>query len=283
MSEIPAEGMRLNKYVSDSGRCSRREADRWIEEGRVSLNGKTAELGSKVRPGDEVLLDGEPLVVAEQPVYILLNKPVGITCTTERDVEDNIIDYMDHPQRIFPVGRLDKMSEGLILLTNDGDIVNQVLRAGNAHEKEYYVVVDKPVTQDFVEGMRRGVPILGTRTRPCRVLGVGEQSFRIILTEGLNRQIRRMCEYFDYRVRRLQRVRIMHLTVDSLPVGHWRELTERELATLKESLTGSVKTAEPGLQRRRPPKAASAPGSSGKPGLWRRPARTDHRQDDDDE
>lgn len=272
MTEIPTAGIRLNKYVSDSGQCSRREADRWIEEGRVTLNGQPAELGAKVRPGDQVLLDGQPLTASEPLVYLLLNKPVGITCTTERDVEDNIIDYMDHPLRIFPVGRLDKMSEGLILLTNDGDIVNQILRAGNAHEKEYFVVVDQQVTADFVEGMKRGVPILGTRTRPCRLFGVGEQSFRIILTEGLNRQIRRMCEYFGYRVRRLQRVRIMHLTLDGLPVGHWRELTAAELATLRESLAGSVSTAPPEQQRRR----QSGPATAGDKPQWRRPPRSDH-------
>ena len=275
MTAIPAEGMRLNKYVSDSGKCSRREADRWIEEGRVTLNGKPAELGSKVRPGDEVRLDGELLQPNEPLVYILLNKPVGITCTTERDVEDNIIDYMDHPLRIFPVGRLDKMSEGLILLTNDGDIVNQILRAGNAHDKEYQVLVDKPVTADFLEGMRRGVPILGTRTRPCRVSAIGEQSFKIILNEGLNRQIRRMCEYFDYRVRRLQRVRIMHLTIDGLPVGHWRELTPLELSALHDQVAHSVKTAEPGTQSRRPPKTSKVGGSGDNKTQWRRPPRTD--------
>ncbi len=272
MTEIPAAGMRLNKYVSDSGQCSRREADRWIEEGRVSLNGQRAELGAKVRPGDQVLLDGLPLAASEPLVYLLLNKPVGITCTTERDVEDNIIDYMDHPLRIFPVGRLDKMSEGLILLTNDGDIVNQILRAGNAHEKEYFVVVDQQVTPDFVEGMKSGVPILGTRTRPCRLFGLSDHSFRIILTEGLNRQIRRMCEYFGYRVRRLQRVRIMHLTLDGLPVGHWRELTDAELTTLRESLAGSVGTAAPELQRRR----TKGPASMADKQQWRRPVRTDH-------
>ena len=274
MSEIPTAGIRLNKYVSDSGQCSRREADRWIDEGRITLNGQPAELGAKVRPGDQVLLDGQPLTASEPLVYLLLNKPVGITCTTERDVDDNIIDYMDHPLRIFPVGRLDKMSEGLILLTNDGDIVNQILRAGNAHEKEYFVVVDQQVTADFVEGMKRGVPILGTRTRPCRLFGVGEQSFRIILTEGLNRQIRRMCEYFGYRVRRLQRVRIMHLTLDGLPVGHWRELTAAELATMRESLAGSVKTAPPELQRRR--SGSAAQDTTGDKPQWRRPPRTDH-------
>ena len=294
MTDLPDEGIRLNKYVSDSGRCSRREADRWISEGRVTLNGKPAELGSKVRPGDEVLLDGQPLVVDEPPVYVILNKPVGITCTTERDVEDNIIDYLDHPQRVFPIGRLDKMSEGLILLTNDGDIVNQILRAGNAHDKEYLVIVDKPVTDDFLEGMRRGVPMLGTRTRPCRAMRVGEFSFRVILTEGLNRQIRRMCEYFDYRVRRLQRIRIMHLTLDGLPVGHWRDLTGKELEILKTSLAHSLKTAQEGQQRRRSvrrdPPYQQRTGDAGyrlaenkEPKSWRRPARTDHRRHDQDE
>src|SRR5882757_5870112 len=179
--------IRLNKYLSDSGRCSRREADAWIEQGRVTLNGQRAELGSKVLPGDVVSVDGRPLHVAQKLIYLILNKPVGVTCTTELDVPGNIVEFVNHPERIFPIGRLDKLSEGLILLTNDGDIVNKILRAGNEHEKEYWVTVDKPVTAEFLQGMRRGVPLLGTVTRPCKVEQRGLTSFSAILTEGLNR------------------------------------------------------------------------------------------------
>lgn len=225
--------MRLNKFISETGMCSRREADQWITQGRVTLNGQRAELGSQVNEGDEVRVDKRVIGPRKKrPVYICLNKPVGITCTTERHITGNIIDFIDHPERIFPIGRLDKESEGLILLTNDGDIVNGVLRSEHNHEKEYLVTVDKPLTDTLLGGLAGGVNILGTRTKPCNVSRIDKFSFRIILTQGLNRQIRRMCEVFGYDVRRLQRVRIMHIKLGGLKVGHWRNLTEKELSGL---------------------------------------------------
>ncbi|MBI3772853.1 MAG: 23S rRNA pseudouridine(2604) synthase RluF [Gammaproteobacteria bacterium] len=222
--------MRLNKYISETGICSRREADDWIANGRVTINGNRAELGAQVNEGDEVRVD-KRLIGArkQQHVYICLNKPVGITCTTERHVSGNIIDFVGHAERIFPIGRLDKESEGLILLTSDGDIVNVVLRSENNHEKEYIVTVDKLLTDDFLSSMSSGVHILGERTKPCKISRVDKFTFRIILTQGLNRQIRRMCEVFGYEVKRLQRIRIMHIKLGNLKVGHWRNLTETEL------------------------------------------------------
>jgi len=224
--------MRLNKYLSETGVCSRREADDWIAAGRVTINGILASLGTQVRPGDEVQVDGRPAVARPPRVYLALNKPPGVECTTDRDVPENIVDFVGHHARIFPVGRLDKDSEGLILLTNDGDIVNGILRSEHGHEKEYLVTVDRPVTQAFVEGMARGVPILDTVTRPCEVAAVGKNTFRIVLTQGLNRQIRRMCRHFGYTVRRLQRVRIMHLRLGRLGPGEWRALRTDEIAPL---------------------------------------------------
>jgi len=224
--------MRLNKYLSETGVCSRREADEWIAAGRVTINGTLAVLGTQVREGDDVRLDGEPVGSRPRRVYLALNKPTGIECTTDREVPDNIVDFVDYPERVFPIGRLDKDSEGLILLTNDGDIVNRVLRAEHEHEKEYLVSVDRPLTPAFISGMARGVPILGTVTNPCRITQVGRNTFRIVLTQGLNRQIRRMCEHFDYTVRRLQRVRIMHIQLGQLPIGQWRELTRIEVGPL---------------------------------------------------
>ena len=224
--------MRLNKFLSETGACSRREADAWIEAGRVQVNGVTAALGTQVTEGDEVLLDGRPVAVRPPRVYLALNKPSGIECTTDRDVPDNIVDFVAHRERIFPIGRLDKDSEGLILLTNDGDIVNRVLRAEHEHEKEYIVSVDRPLTPEFLAGLASGVPILDTVTNPCRVRQVGRNTFRIVLTQGLNRQIRRMCEHFDYTVRRLQRVRIMHIQLGDLPIGKWRPLTDAEVRPL---------------------------------------------------
>ena len=224
--------MRLNKFLAETGACSRREADQWIEAGRVSVNGARAVLGTQVNEGDDVRVDGRPLRSKPQRVYLALNKPIGIECTTDRDVPGNIVDFVGYPERIFPIGRLDKDSEGLILLTNDGDIVNTILRAENEHEKEYIVAVDRPLTPAFLAGMSAGVPILETVTNPCRITQVGKNTFRIVLTQGLNRQIRRMCEHFDYRVRRLQRVRIMHVHLGTLPVGKWRELTATELRGL---------------------------------------------------
>lgn len=226
--------MRLNKYISETGICSRREADSWIEQGRVSINGKRAELGTQVNEGDEVRVNGRVVGAKKKQVYIALNKPVGITCTTERHIAGNIVDFVNHPDRIFPIGRLDKDSEGLILLTNNGDIVNEILRVENQHEKEYIVTVDRPVTADFLGGMSKGVhlPELETTTKPCRASRVGDRIFRIVLTQGLNRQIRRMCEAFGYDVRRLQRVRIINLKLGSLKIGEWRDLTAEELRGL---------------------------------------------------
>ena len=224
--------MRLNKFISETGICSRREADAWIEAGRVSVNGAAAVLGTKVEEGDDVRVDGRTIGKAKEHVYIALNKPVGIICTTERDVRDNIVDFVGHKERIFPIGRLDRDSEGLILLTNHGDIVNQVLRSENDHEKEYVVTVERPVTEIFLNGMASGVRILGTVTKPCRVQRIAPATFRIVLTQGLNRQIRRMCSFFGYKVTRLQRVRIMNITLGALKVGQWRELRRDEVQEL---------------------------------------------------
>jgi 23S rRNA pseudouridine2604 synthase len=224
--------MRLNKFISETGVCSRREADAWIAAGRVTVNGAVAGLGVQVGEGDEVCVDGRRVGAARRHVYLALNKPVGITCTTERHVPGNIVDFVRHRERIFPIGRLDKDSEGLILLTNNGDIVNDILRSENEHEKEYVVTIDRPVTDDFLAGMAAGVPILGTVTKPCRTARVDRNSFRIVLTQGLNRQIRRMCEQFGCKVRRLQRVRVINVTLDGLPVGRWRDLSRAELRGL---------------------------------------------------
>lgn len=220
--------MRLNKHVSESGLCSRREADAWIAAGRVTVNGVKGELGTQVKPGDVVQVDGKLLPARGEAVYLALHKPRGITCTTEREVPGNIIDFVGYPGRIFPVGRLDKDSEGLILLTNDGDIVNEVLRAERGHEKEYLVTVEPEVTDSFLAMMGRGVRIGAEKTKPAAVTRAGPNRFRIVLTQGLNRQIRRMCSALGWRVKRLVRVRIMHIRLDELPVGRWRELTEAE-------------------------------------------------------
>lgn len=224
--------MRLNKYISETGLCSRREADARIEAGRVTINGAVATLGMQVGEGDAVCVDGQPVGAARQHVYLALNKPVGVICTTERDVPGNIIDFIAYRERIFPIGRLDKDSEGLILLTNNGDIVNEILRSENEHEKEYLVTVDRPVTELFLRGMASGVRILGTVTKPCKVEQLGPATFRVILTQGLNRQIRRMCSFFGYKVRRLQRVRIINLRLGDLEPGRWRELAPHEVRDL---------------------------------------------------
>lgn len=228
----------LNKYISSTGICSRREADKWIEAGRVRINGEVARKGNRVFAGDQVTIDDRLLQRRPRPVYIALHKPPGITCTTDRRDRSNIIDFVHHPERLFPVGRLDKASSGLILLTNDGDIVNKILRVENNHEKEYMVTVDLPVTEQFVQRMSSGIPILGTVTRKCLVRKESKFVFSIILTQGLNRQIRRMCEYLGYKVVYLKRVRIMHLNLGSLPAGQWRDLTDEELAILQQSLEG---------------------------------------------
>jgi 23S rRNA pseudouridine2604 synthase len=224
--------MRINKFISETGVCSRREADQWIEAGRVSINGITATLGSKVADGDSVCVDGQPLGAKKALVYIALNKPIGVTCTSEPHIKDNIVHLVGHTERIFPIGRLDKDSEGLILLTNDGNIVNEILRVENAHEKEYLVTVDRALTDEFLQEMARGVRIMGTMTQPCVVRRLHTNSFSIILTQGLNRQIRRMCAAFEYRVRRLQRIRIMHIKLGTLKRGQWRNLSSEELAGL---------------------------------------------------
>lgn len=236
---------RLNKFISETGFCSRREADRLIEQGRVTINGKVPEMGTKVQLGDDVRVDDKPIAAAtDKPVYIALNKPTGITCTTERDIPGNIVDFIGHKKRIFPIGRLDKPSDGLIFLTNDGDIVNKILRAGNNHEKEYVVRVDKPITEEFIKQMSSGVNILDTITLPCTVTKETKFSFRIVLTQGLNRQIRRMCEALGYEVFKLRRVRIMNISLDGIPNGQWRYLTDAEVAEILAMCEDSSGTEE---------------------------------------
>jgi len=228
--------LRINKYISESGITSRRGADKWIAEGRVTINGTVAELGSQAEPGDDVRVDGKPIKVEQQNVYIALNKPVGITSTTEKHIKGNIVDFVNHPLRIFHIGRLDKDSSGLILLTNDGDIVNEILRAENKHEKEYIVTVDKPLTASFIKDMSSGVEILDTKTLPCKVEQLTKYTFNITLMQGLNRQIRRMCSALGYEVRDLHRIRIMNIHLDGLAIGQWRDLTEDELTELFKEL-----------------------------------------------
>lgn len=236
-------GTRINKYLSEVGYCSRRAADKLLEQGRLTINGKKPELGTRIQPGDEIRVDGKLIEdKGEDHVYIAFNKPIGIVCTTDTRVEkDNIIDYIGHPKRIFPIGRLDKPSEGLIFLTSDGDIVNKILRARNHHEKEYVVTVNKPIDDRFVERMANGIPILDTVTRKCKVEKLSKNRFKIILTQGLNRQIRRMCEYLGYRVVKLKRIRIMNVSLD-LPAGQWRDLTEKEIAQIQTMVSDSSKT-----------------------------------------
>ena len=233
----------LNKYISETGFCSRREADNYIDQGRVTINDTVAIKGNRVNQGDVVEIDGEPLKKKDKTVYIAFNKPVGITCTTDLKDKTNIISFINYKSRIFPIGRLDKPSEGLIFLTNDGDIVNKILRAGNNHEKEYLVTVNKPVTGDFIHKMGNGVKILDIVTKKCFVKQEGKNRFRIILTQGVNRQIRRMCTALGYEVETLRRIRIMHLTLAGLPVGKWRPFTPDEIKTLEISLAQSIKTA----------------------------------------
>lgn len=234
---------RINKYLSEVGYCSRRAADKLIDQGRVTINGLVPEMGTKISDDDEVRVDGELISeTKEKPVYLAFNKPIGIVCTTDTRVEkDNIIDFINYPKRIFPIGRLDKPSEGLIFLTNDGDIVNKILRARNHHEKEYIVTVDKPVTEHFLRKMRNGVPILGTMTRKCEVEKIDNSTFKIILTQGLNRQIRRMCEFLGFRVKKLKRVRIMNVQLD-VAVGEYRDITKAELAEIYRLVASSSKT-----------------------------------------
>jgi 23S rRNA pseudouridine2604 synthase len=237
----------LNKYISETGFCSRREADNYIEQGRVTINDKVAIKGNRVQQGDVVEIDGEPIKKKDKTVYIAFNKPVGITCTTDLKDKSNIISFINYKSRIFPIGRLDKPSEGLIFLTNDGDIVNKILRAGNNHEKEYTVTVDKPITGDFIHKMSNGVKILDTVTKKCFVKQEGKNRFRIILTQGLNRQIRRMCAALGYEVDTLRRTRIMHINLSNLPAGKWRYFTPDEIKMMEISLIQSIKTPSSSL------------------------------------
>ena len=244
---MESEHKRLNKFISEKGYCSRREADKLIEDGRVTINGIVPQMGTKVKPSDKVCIDGVSINETEEKlVYLAFNKPEGIECTTNIDVPDNIIDYIDYPTRIFPVGRLDKYSSGLILLTNDGEIVNKILRARNNHDKEYLVKVDRPISKEFIKQMGNGVPILETVTRKCRVEKITSFTFKIILTQGLNRQIRRMCSFLDYEVVELKRTRILNISLD-LPLGQYRDLEEEELSELQLLIAESSKTEDASL------------------------------------
>lgn len=244
VKETNENSVNLNKYISSTGICSRRAAEKFILEGRVTINGKIAQLGNRVFEGDIVNLNGKPLNTKPKTLYIAFNKPVGIVCTTDLKERKNIVDFINHPQRLFPIGRLDKPSEGLIFLTNDGDIVNKILRAGNNHEKEYLVTVKQPITSEFIQKMGSGLPILGTVTKKCDVTKLSNYSFKIILTQGLNRQIRRMCDYLNYEVTNLKRTRIMNVNLDGLKVGEWRELTDKEMLQINKMIAESSKTEE---------------------------------------
>lgn len=247
------EGIRINKFLSEVGFCSRREADKLLEQGRITINGKIPELGTKVLPTDEVRVNGTLVTEKEEPkIYLAVNKPAGIECTTNQSVRGNIVDFINYPERIFPVGRLDKDSEGLIIMTNDGDIVNKILRARNNHEKEYIVTVNKTITDRFIQRMSAGVPILDTVTKECRVEKISSTTFRIFLTQGLNRQIRRMCEYFDYTVVALKRIRIINISLD-VPVGKYREITKAEMDELNRLIGDSTKTEEGSLPKTNKP------------------------------
>jgi 23S rRNA pseudouridine2604 synthase len=266
--------MRLNKFISESGLCSRREADKFIERGLVFINKRKATIGDQVNVGDKVRVNGTELEPreGEDIVFIALNKPVGITSTTEENVHDNIVHFVNHSKRIFPVGRLDKDSQGLIFLTNNGDIINKILRAGNNHEKEYLVTVNKPLTAEMISGMAKGVPILGVNTKKCKVVQEAPYVFRITLIQGLNRQIRRMCEYFGYDVTKLERVRIMNIGLKGLPVGEWRDLTESEMETIHHLLEDSSnddvrKSSKPSTPKKPKTTSSSNPPKSKKPYL----------------
>ncbi len=234
----------LNKYISRTGVCSRREADKWIKAGRVTINDEPTQLGNRVFEGDVVKIDGNPIKTKPRTLYIAFNKPVGIVSTTDLKEPNNIIDFINHPKRLFPIGRLDKPSEGLIFLTNDGDIVNKILRAGNNHEKVYIVSVKQQITPDFIKKMSAGIPLLGTVTKKCKVSQLGEFKFKIILTQGLNRQIRRMCKHLGYEVTSLKRIRIMNVSLGNLKTGRWRELTEKEIQGINKMVANSSKTEE---------------------------------------
>ncbi len=251
------KSIRLNKYIAQSGICSRREADRFIENGQVKINRRTVDMTRRVKPGDEVMVNGQIIKAneAEPFVFIALNKPAGIVSTTEETERDNIVSFTNYPYRIFPIGRLDKDSTGLIFLTNDGDLVNKVLRAGNNHEKEYLVTVNKPITDEFITDMGRGVPVLGEITKTCKVEKISTFVFKIILVQGLNRQIRRMCKYFNYEVEKLQRIRIMHINLKGLPEGDFRALSETELETLLKLVKHSSSSVK--QKNKKKPKSGS--------------------------
>ncbi|MBQ0798304.1 MAG: 23S rRNA pseudouridine(2604) synthase RluF [Porticoccaceae bacterium] len=259
---------RLNKYISESGICSRREADRYVEQGNVYINGKRAQIGDQVFPGDAVKVNGQAIEPqdAEEFIFIALNKPVGVVSTTESNERNNIVDFVGHSTRIFPVGRLDKDSQGLIFLTSNGDLVNKILRAGNKHEKEYLVTVNKPLSDDFLAGISAGVPMLGVITKKCKVSKVSPRVFNITLVQGLNRQIRRMCEHFGYEAVKLERVRIMNVGLKGLPVGEWRDLTEEELRVLLKAAEGSSSEAAPGKKARSNSGKSSGKASRKAPG-----------------
>ena len=266
--------MRLNKFISESGLCSRREADKFIERGLVFINKRKATIGDQVKVGDKVRVNGTELEPreGEDIVFIALNKPVGVTSTTEENVHDNIVHFVNHSKRIFPIGRLDKDSQGLIFLTNNGDIINKILRAGNNHEKEYLVTVNKPLTSEMISGMAKGVPILGVNTKKCKVVQEATQVFRITLIQGLNRQIRRMCEHFGYEVTKLERVRIMNIGLKGLPVGEWRDLTESEMDIINNLLEDSTnddvrKSSKPATPKTTTSSSTSHPPKSKKPYL----------------
>lgn len=244
MDKSNENSVSLNKYISSTGICSRREADKWIADGKVTVNGNVAIKGNRVFEGDEVKVNRKKLHTKPKRIYLAFNKPIGIVCTTDTKEKNNIINYINHPQRLFPIGRLDKPSQGLIFLTNDGDIVNKILRAGNNHEKQYNVTVDKIITPQFIEKMSKGVPILNTITKKCKVKKLSEYTFEIILTQGLNRQIRRMCEYLGYQVKSLNRIRIMNVSLGNMKIGHWRELTVKEMEVINQLVADSSGTEE---------------------------------------
>lgn len=272
---LPTQSIRLNKYISESGICSRRDADRYIEQGNVFINGKRAAIGDQVVAGDVVKVNGQLIEPRQEDdlVLIALNKPVGIVSTTENGEKDNIVDFVNHSSRVFPIGRLDKDSQGLIFLTNDGDLVNKILRAGNDHEKEYLVTVNKPVTDDFIAGMAKGVPILGTVTKKCKVKKEGPFTFRITLVQGLNRQIRRMCEHFGFDVTKLERTRIMNVSLKGLPLGEWRDLNDDELIELFKLIENSSSEAKPAKPKAKP-KTAVTPAKKPASGAGKNMAKT---------
>ncbi|MGN0341320.1 MAG: 23S rRNA pseudouridine(2604) synthase RluF [Roseburia sp.] len=245
-------GIRINKYLSEAGVCSRREADRMVEQGRITIDGRIARMGDRILPGNQVCLDHKPVTKQECPILIAFNKPAGIVCTTAKQEKNNVVDFIGYPIRIYPIGRLDKDSQGLLLLTNQGDLVNKIMRAGNYHEKEYEVTVDRPITESFLKGMGRGVPLeeLGVVTRPCVVKKQSDRKFGIVLTQGYNRQIRRMCEYFGYHVVTLKRIRIMNIRLDGIKEGTYRPVTEKEMQQLRRMLEDSTSETVKGRKKR---------------------------------